>query len=70
MRQIGIPDSLAELGFPEDRLDWAAVEGVKAQRLAENNPVPLTVEAARQILDAAFFGVRTPAPEQTAGGRR
>lgn len=70
MRQIGIPGSLAELGFPEDRLDWAAAEGVKAQRLAENNPVPLTVEAARQILDVAFFGVRTPAPEQTTGGRR
>lgn len=70
MRQIGIPGSLAEIRFPQERLEWAAIEGVKAQRLAENNPVPLTVDAAQRILTAAYQGIEAPAVLDPTGGMR
>jgi alcohol dehydrogenase len=53
---VGIPASLADLGFPEDHIDWAAQQAVQAARLAENNPRPLTVDGARSILKAAHQG--------------
>lgn len=66
---IGIPASLAELGFPEDQIDWAAHQAVQAARLAENNPRPLTVDGARTILKAAHKGqlAKRPAAFSTAG---
>lgn len=71
MSEIGIPASLAELGFPPERLEWAAEQGIKARRLAENNPVPLTVDGARAILEAAFVGdLESAAAESLIGVAR
>lgn len=60
MRAIGIPGTLAEIGFPRDRLGWAAEQSVRVQRLAENNPVPFTVKAAREVLESAYTGQLDP----------
>ncbi|MFC7404181.1 iron-containing alcohol dehydrogenase [Georgenia alba] len=56
VRKLGIPVSLKEIGFDDERIDWAAEQGLKSVRLAENNPVPLTVDGARRILQAAAHG--------------
>ncbi|GMM95837.1 iron-containing alcohol dehydrogenase [Microbacterium sp. MTN4-26] len=69
MTDIGIPASLAELDFPRDRLPWAAEESLKARRLADNNPVPLTAETALRILEAAYEGSLTSPPSATGGNR-
>lgn len=53
---VGIPRDLAALGLAAELLDRAAAEGLRAARLAENNPVPLTEAAARRILRAAWEG--------------
>lgn len=53
---VGIPRNLAAIGMPADRLDWAAAQGPKATRLAENNPAPLTEREAGRILRAAWAG--------------
>nr|WP_040568920.1 iron-containing alcohol dehydrogenase [Microbacterium yannicii] len=59
MSDLDIPTSLADLDFPRERLAWAAEEGLKAKRLADNNPVPLTAESALRILEAAYDGSLT-----------
>ncbi|MGK3952411.1 iron-containing alcohol dehydrogenase [Microbacterium sp. I2] len=69
MTQIGIPHTLEELGFPRDRLDWAAEQGTHAKRLADNNPVGLTVEAARAVLEAAYAGTLSFDPETLGASR-
>ncbi|SFN61852.1 iron-containing alcohol dehydrogenase [Mycetocola miduiensis] len=56
LARIGIPASLAEIGFPLDRLNWAAGQGLAAVRLSENNPVPLTLDGALRILTSAHSG--------------
>lgn len=56
MSELDIPASLADLGFPRERLAWAAEEGLRARRLADNNPVPLTADTALRILEAAYDG--------------
>ena len=53
---IGIPSNLALLGVPEERLDWVAEQSMKATRLVQNNPEPLTVMGVRGILQAAMSG--------------
>lgn len=53
---VGIPTTLAQIGFPFDRIGWAAEQGTRAVRLSENNAVPLTVQAATAILEAAYAG--------------
>lgn len=56
LKELGIPTTLSEINFHEDRIDWAAEQGIKATRLAENNPRTLDVEGACSILRAAFQG--------------
>ncbi|WP_388006653.1 iron-containing alcohol dehydrogenase [Georgenia deserti] len=56
LSSVGIPRSLAEIGVEEDRLRWAAAEGPRAARLAENNPIPLTTADAERLLAAAWTG--------------
>ncbi len=53
---IGIPKTLADLGFPADRIDWAAEQSLASQRLIKNNPRPLDVAALRTIVTAAHGG--------------
>jgi alcohol dehydrogenase len=54
-QRLGIPHTLQELGLPRDRFDELARMAVE-DPTAAGNPVPLTVEAARQILEDAFSG--------------
>jgi alcohol dehydrogenase len=53
---VGIPSDLAALGFPSDKIDWAAEQAIQAARLAENNPRRLDLAAAKRILGAALDG--------------
>lgn len=52
---LGIPHTLVELGVPGDRLDELAAMAV-ADPTAGGNPRPLTVEAARGLLERALAG--------------
>jgi alcohol dehydrogenase class IV len=56
---IGIPNAIAELGLPEDRIDWLAEAAMGAARLVQNNPRSLTKESMVGIARAAFAGDRT-----------
>jgi alcohol dehydrogenase len=47
------------MGLAENRLDWAAEQGMTAARLIQNNPRDLDVAALREILAAAFEGRRS-----------
>ena len=69
MQQLDIPVALADLGFPRERLGWAAEQGITAKRLAENNPVPLTLDRAREILEAAYDGSLDPLLARTGDTR-
>ena len=42
---IGITPTLAELGLPEDKLDWTAEQAIGIERLIKNNPRPLDLAA-------------------------
>ncbi|GLS36334.1 alcohol dehydrogenase [Mesorhizobium tianshanense] len=53
---VGIPRTLAELGFQEGRIGWAAEQAMTAARLVQNNPMPLDVESMKTILQAAYHG--------------
>jgi alcohol dehydrogenase class IV len=53
---VGIPATLAELGFPAEKADWAASQAIQATRLAENNPRPLDLAGAKLIIRAAIDG--------------
>ncbi|NII69271.1 iron-containing alcohol dehydrogenase [Microbacterium ulmi] len=70
LRGIGIPGSLAEIGFPRERLAWAAAEGLRARRLVENNPVPLSEDAALAILESAYAGSLRHLTPTTTGDAR
>jgi alcohol dehydrogenase len=52
--EIGIPMRLSELGFPKDRLGWAADQAMQARRLIDNNPRPLDAAVLRELMTAAF----------------
>lgn len=56
LRALDIPQTLADIGFAEDRIPWAAEQGIAAARLSENNPVPLDAHGAESILRAAATG--------------
>ncbi|RCK68953.1 iron-containing alcohol dehydrogenase [Desertihabitans brevis] len=56
LRDIGLPTRLPDIGFPENRIAWAAARGVEAKRLSQNNPVALTAETAEHVLRAAWAG--------------
>lgn len=53
---IGIAPTLARLGLPEDRIDWAAEEALGIGRLIKNNPRPLDPAAMRGLVRAAYDG--------------
>lgn len=56
---VGIPHQLADIGFPESKIDWAAQEALRSTRLVQNNPRDLTEQGAREILRAAASGTLT-----------
>lgn len=56
-REIGLPETLADLGVPADKLTWIAEQSFTAQRLVKNNPIPLDIEKLEQIVKAAFGGI-------------
>lgn len=53
-RDIGIPAGLSDLGFPQNRLDWAAEQAMTARRLVDNNPRILDQASVRELLEMAF----------------
>ncbi len=55
-KDIKIPATLAELGLPEDKLEWTAEQSFTAQRLVNNNPMPLDVKKLHHIITAAYYG--------------
>lgn len=55
-KALGIPQTLQELGLPGDRMQEIAEKAV-ADPTAATNPIELTVENCRQLLDNAYLGV-------------
>jgi alcohol dehydrogenase len=55
---LGLPRTIAELGLPENRIEWLAEQGMGATRLVQNNPRPLDRAAMVDISRAAFTGDR------------
>jgi len=55
-QDIGIPESLKELGIPEEAIREMADSAMKVARPMANNPRPVTVEAAMAIYRNAFAG--------------
>lgn len=53
---IGITPTLAELGLPEDKIDWTAEQALGIDRLIKNNPRPFDLAAMRQLVRAAYDG--------------
>lgn len=58
LASVGIPQTLADLGLPADRLRWTAEQALKSERLVANNPRPLDVDALERIVRAAHSGDR------------
>jgi alcohol dehydrogenase class IV len=57
--QAGIPKTLAEIGVQAEQLELIAQQSFSAQRLVNNNPVSLAVEALLAIATAAYCGALT-----------
>jgi alcohol dehydrogenase len=55
-RRIGLPGSLADLGLSLGDLPEMAERAVGITRLAANNPRPLDLDGALEILTAAWYG--------------
>ncbi len=53
---IGITPTLAELGLPEDKIDWTAEQALGIDRLIKNNPRPFDLAAMRRLVRAAYDG--------------
>jgi alcohol dehydrogenase len=53
---VQIPRTLAELGLPEDKLDWVAEQSMLSARLINNNPRTLAVSDVKEIVLNAFHG--------------
>ncbi|MDX8446854.1 iron-containing alcohol dehydrogenase [Mesorhizobium captivum] len=53
---IGITRTLAELGLPEDKIDWTAEQALGIDRLIKNNPRPFDIAAMRRLVRAAYEG--------------
>ena len=53
---IGITPTLAELGLPEDKIDWTAEQALGIHRLIKNNPRPFDLAAMRRLVRAAYDG--------------
>jgi alcohol dehydrogenase class IV len=56
LASVGIPQTVAELGVPADRLPDMARDAMSARRLVENNPRPLDEDSALVLLSAAHAG--------------
>jgi alcohol dehydrogenase class IV len=56
---LDIPATLADLGLPAGDISWMAEAALGAQRLVENNPVPLDLAATVRIVTAAYEGDRS-----------
>lgn len=61
---IGIPSTLAEIGLDRDQLPRIAELAAGVTRLAGNATIEPTREAIEAILESAFTGDRTPAPQR------
>jgi alcohol dehydrogenase len=53
---IGIPQTLKDLGIPEDAVPQMAEAAMKVERPIKNNPRPMTVRVAEEIYRRAFEG--------------
>ncbi|MER8584285.1 iron-containing alcohol dehydrogenase [Mesorhizobium sp. M1338] len=53
---IGITPTLAELGLPEDKIDWTAEQALGIDRLIKNNPRPFDLATMRRLVRAAYDG--------------
>ncbi len=53
---IGITPTLAQLGFPEDKLDWTAEQAVGIERLIKNNPRTIDITGMKRLVRAAYDG--------------
>ncbi|MDO6732394.1 iron-containing alcohol dehydrogenase [Marinovum sp. 2_MG-2023] len=54
--EVRIPETLADLGLEEDRLDWVASQSMSAARLINNNPRKLDIESITTLVNSAFHG--------------
>jgi alcohol dehydrogenase class IV len=54
---INIPRTLAELGLPEEKLEWVAEQSMLSARLINNNPRKLDVAGVKEIVQNAFHGL-------------
>jgi alcohol dehydrogenase class IV len=57
LSSIGIPGTLRELGLEEDKIDWVAEQSMLAARLINNNRRVLDVDAVRQVVRKAYYGL-------------
>ncbi|WP_192250653.1 iron-containing alcohol dehydrogenase [Mesorhizobium silamurunense] len=55
-KAIGITRTLADLGLPEDKIDWTAEQALGIDRLIKNNPRPFDLAAMRRLVRAAYDG--------------
>lgn len=53
---IDIPPTLAKLGLPAEKLDWAAEQAIGVERLIKNNPRPLDLASMKRLVRAAYDG--------------
>jgi alcohol dehydrogenase len=53
---IGIPATLADLGLPADKVDWAAEQALGIDRLIKNNPRSFDSSDMRRLVQAAHKG--------------
>jgi alcohol dehydrogenase class IV len=53
---VGIPRTVAELGVPEDKLDWVSEQSMLSARLINNNPRKLAIADLKQIVSSAYHG--------------
>lgn len=58
LRSVGIPQTLRELGLPEDKQESTATSAMGAARLVNNNPRQLDLQSMKAITAAAFTGDR------------
>jgi len=65
---VGIPQTVADLGVPADRLPEMARDAMSARRLVENNPRPLDEASALTLLRAAHAGDLTVLGEAVGPG--
>jgi alcohol dehydrogenase len=57
---IGITRTLADLGLPEDKIDWTAEQALGIDRLIKNNPRPFDIASMRSLVRAAYEGQIAP----------